>query len=373
MPADKFNLLTYLNRGIENIVNGIVKATLTNPRESLFAAQYAAASKRAKQLRGQAESKGTHIPPFLIASITNRCNLHCQGCYARANNSCVDAGGPLKPTDGSMEMLGDKRWDSIFKEASKIGVGFILLAGGEPFMRLNVLKAAAKYKNILFPVFTNGTMLDSRGLRLLDENRNLLPILSLEGKQEATDARRGTGVYRKLLETMKALHRRGILFGASVTVTRENRIEVLSEDFVQQLRNTGCLGVIYVEYVPVSKESEELAITEKEREDMSQRLLELRKKKDKMIFISFPGDEKSSGGCLAAGRGFFHINPNGQAEPCPFSPYSDTSLKEKTLLEVLESPLFKNLQNNGNLMREHMGGCVLFEQREAVKEMAGGN
>jgi MoaA/NifB/PqqE/SkfB family radical SAM enzyme len=88
-----------------------------------------------------------------------------------------------------------------------------------------------------------------------------------------------------------------------------------------------------------------------------------------MLFISFPGDEKSSGGCLAAGRGFFHINPYGKTEPCPFSPYSDTDLREKTILEALKSPLFQKLNDQNILMQEHIGGCVLFEQEEEVKKL----
>ena len=82
--------------------------------------------------------------------------------------------------------------------------------------------------------------------------------------------------------------------------------------------------------------------------------------------IAFPGDEKSSGGCLAAGRGFFHINAFGGAEPCPFSPYSDVNVSDTSLQESLQSPFFQKLQQ-GYLMREHTGGCALFEQETQVK------
>ena len=101
---------------------------------------------------------------------------------------------------------------------------------------------------------------------------------------------------------------------------------------------------------------------------MTKRLVLLREQYPELVFISFPGDEKTSGGCLAAGRGFFHINAYGGAEPCPFSAYSDTSLKEVPLEEALESPLFLKLQSSGTLIGEHTGGCVLFEQEELVKQ-----
>ena len=88
-----------------------------------------------------------------------------------------------------------------------------------------------------------------------------------------------------------------------------------------------------------------------------------------MVFVSFPGGEKSSGGCIAAGRGFFHINSHGGAEPCPFSPYSDTNVKNTSLRKALESPLFTALREQNVLMEEHSGGCVLFERRETVEAL----
>ena len=91
-----------------------------------------------------------------------------------------------------------------------------------------------------------------------------------------------------------------------------------------------------------------------------------------MVFISFPGDERASGGCLAAGRGFFHINASGGAEPCPFSPYSDTSLVHTSLKEALQSPLFSRLQESGSLEKFHTGGCALFEQEQLVKDLLQG-
>ncbi|MBQ0071735.1 MAG: hypothetical protein KBS81_07785, partial [Spirochaetales bacterium] len=71
--------------------------------------------------------------------------------------------------------------------------------------------------------------------------------------------------------------------------------------------------------------------------------------------------------CVAAGRGFFHINSHGGAEPCPFSPYSDTNVRDKSLREALHSELFRKLQENGTLLEDHAGGCVLFEKRQEVE------
>ena len=103
-----------------------VRATLKDPKESAFMARFALASKTASKKRAEAEMRGEHIPPFLIASITSNCNLHCAGCYARHNHACTDGKATAQLTDNE--------WKNIFTEAKELGIGFILLAGGEPFI-----------------------------------------------------------------------------------------------------------------------------------------------------------------------------------------------------------------------------------------------
>ena len=217
----------------------------------------------------------------------------------------------------------DEEWLRIFEEADELGISFILLAGGEPMIRRDVIEAAGRHPNILFPVFTNGTFMDERYFGLLDRCRNLIPVMSIEGEKETTDARRGEGVYDRLIGNMDALSQRGLVFGASVTVTTQNIREVSSDAFLKKLSDRGCKAVIFVEFVPVTDESADLAPGDAEREYLSREIERLREEHPEMVYISFPGDEKSSGGCVAAGRGFFHINSHGGAEPCPFSPYSD--------------------------------------------------
>lgn len=134
------------------------------------------------------------------------------------------------------------------------------------------------------------------------------------------------------------------------------------------LSAAGCKGVFYIEYVPADPASAHLAPDDRVREIIMQKLDTLRNARRDMVFIAFPGDEKRSGGCLAAGRGFFHINPRGGAEPCPFSPYSDISLKSTSLKDAITSPLFMKLRDSGILEKEHVGGCTLFEEEAEVRK-----
>ena len=357
--AEKFNLQNYLTEGVERIVSDAVKATLKDPKESAFMLKFAAASKAASKRRMAYEEKGEHIPPFLIASITSKCNLHCAGCYSRCNHSTVDS----KP----VRQLTSEEWLKIFNEADGLGISFILLAGGEPMLRRDIIESAGKKQNILFPIFTNGTFIDGRYFELFDKCRNLIPIMSIEGNKEVTDARRGNGIYDRLIANMDEFKKRGLIFGASVTVTTANYREVCSDIFLNELAERGCKAVIFVEYVPVTEESKELAPGNNEREYLRKELDRLRNSHSKMVYISFPGDEKSSGGCVAAGRGFFHINSHGGAEPCPFSPYSDVNVKNTSLRKAMHSPLFTALRNGDILADDHKGGCVLYEKRDFVE------
>lgn len=236
-------------------------------------------------------------------------------------------------------------------------------------LRRDIIAAAGSMQSILFPIFTNGTFMDDRCMDLLDRSRNLIPVISIEGDRETTDARRGEGIYDITVSKMDELSRRGLLYGVSVTVTKENIKEVLSDDFLDLMRSRGCKAVFFIEFVPVTDESADLAPDDDDRAYMTERIDELRRDKQDMIYISFPGDEKSSGGCLAAGRGFFHINSHGGAEPCPFSPYSDINVKDTSLREALSSRLFTVLRSGDILSGEHIGGCVLYEKRDQVERL----
>lgn len=359
--SEVFDLQAYLTAGVEQVVADALKATLKDPRETAFLVQFAAASRAASQKRRRAEDGGEHVPSYLIASITSACNLHCAGCYSRCNHATVD-------TQPAEQLTADE-WLRIFDEADDMGISFILLAGGEPLLRRDVIEAAGRRRNILFPILTNGTFMDKAYFDLFDRCRNLVPVMSIEGDRELTDQRRGKGVYDRLVANMDEFHRRGLIFGASVTVTTENLRHVTSRDFLESLSQRGCKVVIFVEFVPVTDEARHLAPGEAERQYLAEEIARLREDHPEMVYVSFPGDEKSSGGCVAAGRGFFHINSHGGAEPCPFSPYSDVNIRNGSLRDAMRSPLFTALRSGDFLLEDHAGGCVLYEKRAEVEAL----
>ena len=129
-------------------------------------------------------------------------------------------------------------------------------------------------------------------------------MLSLEGDAAATDARRGAGTYAMIEKAMQRLEQYRIFYGVSVTLTRHNLADICSDTFCAALIRQGCRLLFFIEYVPVGNDYDQLAPGADERAIFEQRLLQLRSKYPDMLMIAFPGDEKLTGGCVAAGRGF---------------------------------------------------------------------
>ncbi|MCD8199985.1 MAG: radical SAM protein [Coriobacteriaceae bacterium] len=361
MADEEFNLVAYLNEGVEDIVKRALRATLPNAKESAFLAAYALASRRFARLRQKQEAQGVHVPAFLIASITSSCNLPRVGRYSTVIDFCNDC----PPADN----LSDEAWGTIFQESASLGIGFIVLAGGEPLLRRDVLLQAASFPDVVFPVITDGSLFSDEYLQIFDQNRNLVPILSLMSPQVSTGSRGDGDVHQRLDITMRQMKELGILFGAFVTVTTQNIHEALSEAFVEELYAQGCRILILVEYMAPSEGTEYLAPDADDRLYLEERLDSLRATFEDMIFLAFPGEEKVAGGCLAGGRGFIHINSRGDAEPCPFSPHSGINVQEVGVAGALQSELFRALREGGLLTNEDGGGCVLFKRDAQVLEL----
>jgi len=348
----------YISDGILRLLRSVRKESLLTRREKWFLLRQSFIQKQKQHLR---KKQDIPIPPFIIASITERCNLHCQGCYARGCGFCTDAPvrEPLSPAD----------WKRIFHEADALGISFVLLTGGEPMMNAEIIKTAATEKHLIFPVFTNGTLVDEAMLELFDASRNLVPVFSLEGGEKSTDERRGSGVFATLMDTVSKLHTQGIVFGMSITVSTANIHEITSYAFLNTLADSGVSLVFLIEYTATTERDHYLELTKEDRELLAISLSDARKRYRSIWFLSFPGDEEYMGGCLAAGRGFFHINPYGDAEPCPFSPVSDCNLKYSTLYDALHSPLFHRMKEAGLLSGMHDGGCALVGKKEEIEKL----
>ncbi len=356
-----------LNLNINKIVNDAlrvffkdaVRIALTSPSQSVFFLRTLRWQNKAAKTRQKLELQGLHVPPILVISVTSKCNLHCAGCYHQALRSKPDA------------EMSDERIERLVDEAKELGISFIVLAGGEPLMRPNILDISKQTPELMFLMFTNGLLLNEQILERMASNKNIVPLLSLEGYQIDTDGRRGTGVYDQLLKSIDKLKNKGLFWGTTLTMTRTNFAEVTDETFIKKLVDSGCKFFMMVEYTPVIAGTEDWVLSEQQKS----KVVSIRngfRKKFPAMFIALPWDEEEIGGCLSAGRGFIHVSSEGNVEPCPFIAYSDTNLKNMPLREALQSKMLKTIRENHTELKE-IQGCALWEKREWVKSLAKDN
>jgi MoaA/NifB/PqqE/SkfB family radical SAM enzyme len=303
--------------------------------------------------RAAAARAGRTVPAVLIASVTRRCNLDCAGCYSKAlrpaSAGAASAGGPGELTDD--------RLVGLIEEAAGLGVGVVMIAGGEPLLRRGLLERVAAMRGIIAPVFTNGTLLDGELLDLF--GRTLVPVFSVEGSEAFTAARRGAGVHELALSRSRSIRDRGGLFGLSVTVTSENCEAVLSDDFRRGVAELGASILFLVEFVPAAAGTDRLVLSDEQRRRLNDPATD---SSFPCPVVRLPGDEEAFGGCLAAGRGFAHLSPEGRLEACPFAPFSDSNAAEIGLEAALDSPLMRAIRERHSELTETRGGCALMDK-----------
>jgi MoaA/NifB/PqqE/SkfB family radical SAM enzyme len=333
----------------------MLRIALRSPGFLSFSIRTITNQNRAIRRRKELSAQGVEVPPLLIASLTHKCNLNCAGCYAVALDR------PRTP-----EMTAEQ-FRQALSEARHLGISNVLFAGGEPFMRPDIVKTAENYPEMLFPVFTNGLMIKGEWIERLKKARNIVPVLSIEGFEPETDKRRGAGVYERVIGVAKRLRGINAMFGHSITATRTNFDTVVKDEFVAGLVREGAKVVFFVEYVPIKEGSENLILTEEQRTASSRPPCRGSGRSSRACLSSLPGEDDLFGGGLAAGRGFVQLSPDGSLEPCPFAPYSDSNAKETSLVEALKSGFLKTIRENHHKLTETSGGCALWTNRDWVK------
>jgi len=347
---------TILNSSLRDFFKDAFIITLKNPTQAFSFLRTLFWLKKAANVRESWKRKGYRVPPILIFSITNQCNLKCPGCY---NQSFHKSSG---------EELSDNKVSQLVAEAKELGISFFVIAGGEPLLRPILLDVMNEYPEIIFLVFTNGTLIDDKIIERFRRQRNVVPMISLEGNQKETDERRGEGTFEQLQQIMKRMRKLSIFFGLSLTLVRKNFATITAEEFIEKCAKLGCKFFLFIEYTPTLESTEDWVLTEEQRSQVRGMMRDYRSKYP-CLFIAVPWDEDDVGGCLSAGRGFVHINASGDLEPCPFAPFSDTNVRDRALKDALQSKLCERIRQIPQLSRERGGGCVLWKERELVQSL----
>lgn len=296
------------------------------------------------------------IPWAILLDPTSACNLKCIGCWA------ADYGNSL-----NMDL---KTLDSIITQGKELGTYFYIYSGGEPLVRKkDIITLCEKHPDCTFLSFTNGTLIDEEFADEMLRVKNFVPAISVEGFEEETDFRRGEGTFKAVKNAMDILKSKKLPFGISCCYTSKNVDVIGSEEYFDQMIEWGAKFAWFFTYMPVGVDAvTDLIATDEQREFMYHRIRDFRKTKP-LFTLDFWNDGEYVGGCIAGGRRYLHINANGDVEPCAFIHYSDSNIKEKTLIEALQGPLFMQYHNNQPFNDNHLRPCPLLDNPGVLSKM----
>jgi len=288
-------------------------------------------------LRFKAE-RGCAPPFFIVIGPGHACNLGCAGCYANSGESAARLPWPML--------------DRIIAEArEQWGIPLVVFSGGEPLAYRSegkgVLDVVEKHPDCMYLMFTNGTLIDQQTAARMARLKTLTPAVSVEGLRERTEERRGAGVFDRILRAMDCLGEAGVPFGVSVTATRSNCDEVLSDEFLDFF--FGERGAFYgflFHYMPIGRSAtlQRMPTPEQRR---TWEVIENRR----IFLFDFWNSGPLAQGCVSAGRegGYIYIDWNGKVMPCVFAPYSAANIHEVyarggTLDDVWSAPFFQAIR-----------------------------
>lgn len=299
---------------------------------------------------------GCNIPWAILLDPTSACNLHCTGCWA------AEYGNKLNLTIEDI--------DSVIMQGKELGIYMYIYTGGEPLVRKkDLITLCRKHHDCQFLSFTNATLIDEEFANEMLRVKNFIPAISVEGFESATDGRRGNGTYRKVVKAMELLKEKRLPFGISCCYTSQNLDSISSFEFVDQMIKWGAKFVWYFHYMPVGNDAvPELLPNPEQREFMYHRIREIRRTKP-IFAMDFQNDGEYVGGYIAGGRRYLHINANGDVDPCVFVHYSDSNIREKSLLECLQSPVFMAYHDGQPFNENHLRPCPMLENPEKLREM----
>jgi len=310
----------------------------------------------AARRRAFAAETGFQPPLTILISPTMRCNLRCVGCYA---------GEYSQRDDLPYDLL-----DRVLSEAEALGVFFVTVLGGEPFIRDDLWELYEKHPDIYFQVYTNGTLLDQAAVDRLAALGNVAPMLSIEGFEAETDARRGKGTFRTLMAAMDRLHAAGVLFGFSSMVTRHNVDAVVSDEFNDLLIEKGASIGWHFLYMPVGSDPDLDLMPTPAQRDLLRQQGAARLRATKPIFvIDFWNDAPYAGGCIAGGRYYIHINSQGGVEPCIFTHFAVDNIKDKSLADCLRSPFFLDIRRRQPFSDDLLRPCMLIDHPHVFRDI----
>ncbi|MBW3003601.1 radical SAM protein [Candidatus Woesearchaeota archaeon] len=305
-----------------------------------------------QKIYGFEERWGARPPSFLVFSPTQKCNLKCTGCYADSD-TCTDSTLPFDVVE------------KVVDEAYNVwGNRFMVISGGEPFMYKDngktLLDIFEKYDQMIFLVYTNGTLITKEMAQRLAKMGNVSPALSVEGMEKETDERRGPGIFKRTLEAFQNLREAGVPFAISCTPTTKNYDVLMNDEFYEfYFEKQGATYMWQFQLMPVGrgKETFELMLNPQQRLSLYHKWKHVMIDK-KYCVADFWNSGVLTHGCVAYGRhgGYMYIDWDGKIMPCVFVPYyEDNVLDLFKEGKPLAAAVFSDLMKRGRKWQDEYG------------------
>lgn len=321
----------------------------------------------------------SHRPQVVSWNVTQACNLRCPHCYlgaARRAAHELDTGEGL----------------TLIDELAVLGAELLILTGGEPLLRRDLLALArhAAARGLMVVVGTNGTLLEAQTARVLKESGVRGVGISLDALDaEKHDAFRGVkGAWRKALRAIDACLGAGLEVAVQTSVLPMNHEEV--PRIAEFARERGARAFNAYFLVCTGRGEKLTDITPGEHEALLNELIAVQARhsgeQDRFMVrakcaphvkrLAREGLQRGKLGATAAvmllagagcpaGRSYLRIGPEGEVTPCPYLPIALGNVRLQPLAKIWRDaeplPKLRRLELSGRCgaceFKEPCGGC----------------
>jgi len=298
--------------------------------------------------------KNEQFPAFLFVSVTNNCNLSCQGCWSTPTNPPVE----MKP----------EQLDKLIVESRRHGINFFGILGGEPLLYKGLFDIFERHPDCYFLLFTNGMLLDGQAAKNMRRVGNVSPLISIEGLETVSDERRGgSNVYNRALEGLDHCRRERLVSGVSTSVCQSNIDDLATARFVDEIAARGAHYLWYYIYRPAGPNPQpQLALTAEQIQDLRRFIVDIRATAPLMVIDSY-WDHDGQALCPAAVGIAHHINPSGAIEPCPPIQFARENIGDDgNTFDIFNDSRF--VREFRSMCVETSPGCILLEDPAKLRD-----
>jgi MoaA/NifB/PqqE/SkfB family radical SAM enzyme len=297
---------------------------------------------------------GEWPPTLLVVSPSMRCNLRCEGCYAAEYQKYGE--------------LSSKEFINLVDQGKNdFGIHFYTILGGEPTAWPSLWECLEAHPDVFFQVYTHGQLIDDAMAKRAADLGNVAFAISIEGGPNETDLRRGPGTYERIAASMKRLRDAGVLFGFSGTHTTKNHHAIASEAFYQDMLDKGCAFGWIFQYCPIGrKPSMELVPTPEQRIERFKTIDKFRSEHPLVVF-DFWNDGEITDGCMAYGRRYMHVLSSGLVEPCVFVHFAQDNIRDKKLIDIVQSGFFKEARGAAPFHSDRRAPCSFIDNPDFLR------